>query len=393
MDKLRRYLYPWSKSGMEIFDSDVLVLGSGIAGLYMAIKASQHFQVTVLTKKTLEESNTEHAQGGIAVAIDEADSPTLHFEDTLRAGAGLCDPLAVRTLVEEGPTCVDELMGMGAQFDRQDGELALTREAAHSHHRILHALGDATGWEIERALVAKVKECPKVTALEGRFVVDLLENYQGEIVGALVLNEGTGELEGHLAKSVVLATGGSGQVYSFTTNPSVATGDGMAVALRAGANLMDMDFVQFHPTALLIPKAPRFLIWEVVRGPEAQLDGTGTNGLVRQSDDPDLRTRIQALMWNNVGILRDEAGLEKAAELLLAWERDVPPRPCVEDLETANMLTVGVVIARAAKERLESRGAHNRTDYPLRLDEPWQKHSLQGKKGYHVRYVPVSGAD
>lgn len=544
---MRRYLYPWSKSGMEIFDSDVLVLGSGIAGLYMAIKASQHFQVTVLTKKTLEESNTEHAQGGIAVAIDEADSPTLHFEDTLRAGAGLCDPLAVRTLVEEGPTCVDELMGMGAQFDRQDGELALTREAAHSHHRILHALGDATGWEIERALVAKVKECPKVTALEGRFVVDLLENYQGEIVGALVLNEGTGELEGHLAKSVVLATGGSGQVYSFTTNPSVATGDGMAVALRAGANLMDMEFVQFHPTALLIPKAPRFLIseavrgegahlmnalgvrfmenvpgkelaprdivaraiwqemnqgpvyldfrpigrerilerfptiyqtclnygmdvltaplpiapaahymmggiatnsfgetslpnlyaagecacngvhganrlasnslldglvfgarivgkirnkikarrpsWEVVRGPEAQLDGTGTNGLVKQSDDPDLRTRIQALMWNNVGILRDEAGLEKAAELLLAWERDVPPRPCVEDLETANMLTVGVVIARAAKERLESRGAHNRTDYPLRLDEPWQKHSLQGKKGYHVRYVPVSGAD
>ena len=145
---MRRYLFPWSKSGLKVFESDVLVLGSGIAGLYTAIKASEHFQVTVLTKKTIEVSNTEQAQGGIAVAIDVADSPTLHFEDTLRAGAGLCDPLVVRILVEEGPSCVEELMGMGAQFDRLDGELALTREGAHSQRRILHALGDATGWEI-----------------------------------------------------------------------------------------------------------------------------------------------------------------------------------------------------------------------------------------------------
>ena len=546
---MRRYLYPWSKSGVKVFDSDVLVLGSGIAGLYTSIKASEHFQVTVLTKKKIEESNTEHAQGGIAVAIDEADSPTLHLEDTLRAGAGLCDPSVVRILVEEGPACVEELMGMGAQFDRQDGELALTREAAHSQRRILHALGDATGWEIERALVAKVKENPKVTALEGRFVIDLLENSKGEIVGALVLNEETGELEGHLANAVVLATGGVGQVYRFTTNPSVATGDGMAVALRAGADLMDMEFVQFHPTALLIPNAPRFLISEAVRGegahlinatrlrfmenvpgkelaprdivaraiwqemnqgpvyldfrpigqerilerfpsiyqtclsygmdvlttplpvapaahymmggiatnsygetslpnlyaagecacngvhganrlasnslldglvfgarivekmgdkivakrpswegvlsPEGSFNGTGTgmNDSVKQLDNRGLRNQIQDLMWNSVGILRDEAGLEKATELLLAWERDDLSVHHVDDLETANMLTVGVIIAKAAKDRLESRGAHNRTDYPLRLDEPWQKHSLQDKEGYHVRYVPVSGAD
>lgn len=544
---MRRYLYPWSKSGVKVFDSDVLVLGSGIAGLYTAIKACEHFQVTVLTKKTIEESNTEHAQGGIAVAIDEADSPTLHFEDTLQAGAGLCDPLTVRILVEEGPTCVEELMGMGAQFDRQDGALALTREAAHSQRRILHAQGDATGWEIERALVAKVKESPNVSALEERFVVDLLENHKGDIVGALVLNEETGELEGHLANAVVLATGGLGQVYRFTTNPSVATGDGMAVALRAGADLMDMEFVQFHPTALLIPNAPRFLISEAVRGegahlinaaglrfmesvpgkelaprdivaraiwkemnqgsvyldfrpiglerilerfptiyqtclnygmdvlttplpiapaahymmggiatnsfgetslphlyaagecacngvhganrlasnslldglvfgarivekignkieakrpsweevlcPEGSLGRTGMNGLVKQLDDRGLRNRIQDLMWNSVGILRDEAGLEKATELLMAWERDDLSMHCVDDLETANMLTVGVVIAKAAKDRLESRGAHNRTDYPLRLDEPWQKHSLQRKEGFYVRYIPVSGAD
>ena len=545
---MRRYLYSWSKSGVKVFDSDVLVLGSGIAGLYTAIKASENFEVTVLTKKTIQESNTEHAQGGIAVAIDETDSPTFHLEDTLKAGAGLCDPLVVRKLVEEGPACVEELMGMGAQFDRQDGELSLTREAAHSHRRILHAQGDATGWEVERALVAKVKKTPKLTALEGRFVLDLLENDQGDIVGALVLNEETGELEGHLAKAVVLATGGLGQVYRFTTNPSVATGDGMAVALRAGADLMDMEFVQFHPTALLIPEAPRFLISEAVRGegahlvnaaglrfmdkvpgkelaprdivaraiwkelnqgavyldfrpigqarilerfptiyqtclnfgvdvlttplpiapaahymmggiatnsfgetslphlyaagecacngvhganrlasnslleglvfgasivekmnqemtskrpswedvvcPEGSIESNEMQGFVKPLDNNrGLRNRIQDLMWDCVGILRDKVGLEKATELLMAWRQDDLPTHCVEDLETANMLMVGEVIAKAAKDRLESRGAHNRTDYPLRLDERWQKHSLQRKEGFHVRYIPVSGAD
>lgn len=547
---LRRYLYSWSKSEVKVFESDVLVLGSGIAGLYTAIKASEHFQVTVLTKKTIEVSNTEQAQGGIAVAIDVADSPTLHFEDTLRAGAGLCDPLTVRILVEEGPACVEELMSMGAQFDRLDGELALTREGAHSQRRILHALGDATGWEIERALVAKAKESLNVTVGEGHFVVDLLENYKGDIIGALVLNEDTGELEGHLANAVVLATGGLGQVYRYTTNPSVATGDGMAVALRAGADLMDMEFVQFHPTALLIPNAPRFLISEAVRGegahlinsagirfmenvpgkelaprdivaraiwkemnqgsvyldfrpigqerilerfptiyktclnygmdvltmplpvapaahymmggiatnsygetslphlyaagecacngvhganrlasnslleglvfgarivekmrdkivakrpswegvlsPEGNLKGigrTGMNGSVKQLDGQELRNRIQDLMWDNVGILRNEAGLRTATELLMAWERDDFSTCCVDDLETANMLTVGSVIAKAALDRKESRGGHFRSDYPLRLDELWQKHSRQRKEGYHVCYVPVSGTD
>jgi len=547
MDILRRYLYAWSKSAVKVFDSDVLVLGSGIAGLYTAIKASEHLEVTVLTKRTIEQSNTEHAQGGIAVALAEADSPALHYEDTLRAGAGLCDPLAVRILVEKGPICVEELMDMGAQFDRHNGELALTREAAHSRRRILHALGDATGSEIERALVAKVKESPQVTALEGRFVIDLLEDHIGAIVGALVLNEETGELEGHLAKAVVLATGGLGQVYRFTTNPIVATADGMAVALRAGADLMDMEFVQFHPTALLIPKAPRFLISEAVRGEGAHLvngagqrfmetvpgkelasrdivaraiwhemnqgpvyldfrpigqkrilerfptiyqtclnygvdvlntplpvapaahymmggiatnsegetslphlyaagecacngvhganrlasnsllDGlvfgarivekigheikerrptweavhypegssvtTGSNRLGKQLDNQGLRNRIQDLMWNRVGILRDAAGLEKATELLLAWNRDDLSMQCVADFETANILSIGTAIAKAAKDRLESRGAHNRTDYPLRLDEHWQKHSLQRKEGSHVRYISVSGAD
>ena len=546
---MRRYLYPWTKSSVKVFDSDVLVLGSGIAGLYTAIKTSEQFKVTVLTKKTIEESNTEHAQGGIAVAIDEADSPTLHFEDTLRAGAGLCDPWTVRILVEEGPFCVEELMSMGAQFDCHDGEFALTREGAHSQRRILHALGDATGWEIERALVAKVKASHNVTTLEGRFVIDLLENNKGDIIGALVLNEETGELEGHLANAVVLATGGLGQVYCYTTNPSVATGDGMAAALRAGADLMNMEFVQFHPTALLTPNAPRFLISEAVRGegahlindtgirfmenmpgkelaprdivaraiwkemdrgsvyldfrpigqerilerfptiyqtclkfgmdvltmplpvapaahymmggiatnsygetslphlyaagecacngvhganrlasnslldglvfgarivekirdkiegerpswagvlsPEGSQKGTGTriNRSVKQVEGQGLRTRIQDLMWNRVGIVRNETGLREATKLLMDWDREILSTRTVDELETANMLMIGATIAKAALDRKESRGGHFRSDFPLRLDESWQKHSLQCKEENHVRYVPVSGTD
>lgn len=299
---MRRYLCPWSKTGVEVFESDVLVLGSGIAGLYTAIKASEHFQVTVLTKKTIKESNTEHAQGGIAVAIDEADSPSLHLKDTLKAGAGLCDPLTVKILVEEGVICVEELMGMGAQFDYQNGELALTREGAHSQKRILHALGDSTGWEIERALVAKVKSTPEVSTFEDRFVIDLLENAKGDIIGALVLNGETGELEGHLANAVVLATGGLGQVYSFTTNPNVATGDGMAVALRAGADLMDMEFVQFHPTALLIPNAPRFLISEAVRGEGAHLINAAGSRFMDKIDGKELAARdiVAREIWENM---------------------------------------------------------------------------------------------
>ncbi|SDG75229.1 L-aspartate oxidase [Desulfosporosinus hippei] len=302
MGVLRRYLCPWSKSGVEVFESDVLVLGSGIAGLYTAIKASEHFQVTVLTKKTIKESNTEHAQGGIAVAIDEADSPSQHLKDTLRAGAGLCDPLTVKILVEEGVICVEELMGMGAQFDYQNGELALTREGAHSQKRILHALGDSTGWEIERALVAKVKSTPEVSTFEDRFVIDLLENAKGDIIGALVLNGETGELEGHLANAVVLATGGLGQVYSFTTNPNVATGDGMAVALRAGADLMDMEFVQFHPTALLIPNAPRFLISEAVRGEGAHLINAAGSRFMDKTDGKELAARdiVARAIWEEM---------------------------------------------------------------------------------------------
>ncbi|MGE4273898.1 MAG: L-aspartate oxidase [Desulfitobacterium sp.] len=268
---MRQFLVPWHLAEVRVHSTGVLVLGSGIAGLYTALKASEHFDVTVLTKKGLPESNTKHAQGGIAVALEEEDSPSLHYDDTLYAGAGLCEPDAVRALVEDGPLRVEELIQMGAHFDQKNGRLSFTQEAAHSRRRILHANGDATGEEIEKALVAQTLGRDRILVREEQFFLDLLKNDQGEVIGALSLNGRNQELEIYLAKAVVLATGGLGQLYCYTTNPGVATGDGMAAAYRAGAQMMDMEFVQFHPTALFIPGAKRFLISEAVRGEGAHL--------------------------------------------------------------------------------------------------------------------------
>jgi len=537
---VKRYLYPWDKDKMEVFYTEVLVLGSGIAGLYSAIKASEHFQVTVLTKKKIEESNTGHAQGGIAVAMDEDDSPALHYEDTLGAGAGLCDLEAVRILVEEGQARVEELIKMGAYFDRNNGVLAFTREAAHSRRRVLHAQGDATGWEIERTLVEETGQREGVLVKEGRFVVDLFKNSRGDILGALTFVVETGKLEAYLAKAVILATGGLGQLFGFTTNPDVATGDGMAAAYRAGAELMDMEFVQFHPTALLLPGVPRFLISEAVRGEGAHLINqsgwrfmetipgkelaprdivaraiwkemnygpvfldfrpigekhslerfpkirqtcldygldflttpvpvapaahymmggirtningetnlpnlyacgecacNGVHGANRLASNslldglvfgariveriltatqiqmpvwedvlisqplnatgylpetkPGLRADLQQVMWELVGILRDQDGLEKARHILETWEEQNKAGLNVEDLEFGNMLCIGLAIIQAALAREESRGGHYRSDFPQRLDHIWQKHSVQNKEDVNVSYVPIEG--
>lgn len=246
-----------------------LVIGSGIAGLYTALKASSFTRVTVLTKKKLGDTNTERAQGGIAAAIHSTDSPALHRADTLEAGAGLCNVDAVEVLVNEGPDRVRELIKMGANFDRLDGELTFTREAAHSRRRILHA-GDSTGEEIQRTLARSLIEDRKVEFLEDHIVIDLLTD-DGVCCGALVRNNLTGEVMVYYAAVVVLASGGAGQVFRNTTNPLVATGDGIALAFRAGAAVMDVEFVQFHPTALFLPGAPRFLISEAVRGEGAVL--------------------------------------------------------------------------------------------------------------------------
>jgi L-aspartate oxidase len=203
---------------VKVNSTEVLVLGSGIAGLFAALKLSENFDVTILTKKNISEGNTEHAQGGIAVALNQDDSPEFHYGDTINAGAGLCNLEAVKILAEKGPECVKELIELGTQFDRQDDKLDFTREAAHSKRRVLHARGDATGGEIERALVAVVQSRP-INVVENCYVIDILKNRKDEVSGVLVLDQLSSQLEVWLAKAVVLATGGLGQIYKHTTNP------------------------------------------------------------------------------------------------------------------------------------------------------------------------------
>jgi L-aspartate oxidase len=264
------YLLSWDVDEHKVHFTEVLVLGSGIAGLFAAINLCGHFDVTILTKKNIMAGNTEHAQGGIAVALNQDDSPEFHFGDTIKAGAGLCNLEAVRILAEKGPECVEQLIKLGAEFDKLENRLDFTREAAHSKSRVLHARGDATGGEIERALVASVRDS-KIAVKENYFVIDFIKNIQGEVSGVLAFNENDCKLEIWLSKVVILATGGLGQLYKYTTNPPVTTGDGLAAAYRAGAELMDMEFIQFHPTALLLPGAPSFLISEAARGEGAKL--------------------------------------------------------------------------------------------------------------------------
>ncbi|MGQ9532741.1 MAG: L-aspartate oxidase [Desulfotomaculales bacterium] len=259
-----RYLVNFSTSELPCHESDYLILGSGIAGLYTALAARRTgAQVLVLTKRTVEDSTTDQAQGGIAAALGDRDSPAQHLADTLEAGAGLCDAEAVEILVTEGVERVRELVALGARFDRAGDELALTREGAHSQRRILHARGDATGAEIQRVLTRVARE-HRVEILENHFVVDLLVKHQ--VCHGVLACDVQGRLKVFYGRVVVLATGGLGQIYATNTNPAVATGDGVAMAYRAGAEVMDLEFVQFHPTALALAGAPRFLISEAVRG-------------------------------------------------------------------------------------------------------------------------------
>ena len=249
---------------------DFLVLGSGIAGVRAAIELARAGHVLMLNKGALYESSTEYAQGGIAVVLGEDDEVSLHLHDTLQAGDGLCREEAVRILVEEGPHLIQELIEWGMKFDRNGTKLAFTREGAHSRSRVLHAHGDSTGREILRALMAKAKSLHTIQIQPYAFAVDLLAEGR-RVVGTEYLDEKTGMVNQVVASAVLLATGGMGQVYKETTNPAVATGDGVAIAWRAGATLSDMEFVQFHPTALYVQGAPRFLLSEALRGEGAQL--------------------------------------------------------------------------------------------------------------------------
>ena len=254
----------------KVYHVDYAVVGSGVAGMRAAIEASQAGSVLVLAKSHLSESATAYAQVGIAVALGDEDEIALHEQDTLSAGDGLCDPEAVALLVEEGPHYIAQLIAWGTHFDRNGTKLAFTREAAHSRSRILHAHGDSTGREISRALLGQAHAIPHVHLRPYSFTTQLIVE-KGRVVGVQFIDEHDGSLHELRAGAVLLATGGLGRLYRETTNPEVATGDGIAIAYEGGAVLSDMEFVQFHPTALCIPDAPRFPLSEALRSEGALL--------------------------------------------------------------------------------------------------------------------------
>ena len=243
---------------------DYVIVGSGIAGLYAALLAREHGSVLVLTKGSVDDCNTRWAQGGIAAPIGAGDSPQRHIDDTVAAGAGLVDPEAARVLAEEAADRIDDLVDLGVPFDTLHGEIALAREGAHSAPRVLHAGGDSTGAHIELTLSSVARQ-ENVTVLEYTLATEIIVEGPA-VVGVRALDERSGETTDYACRHLVLATGGAGQLYSVTTNPEVATGNGIALAYRAGAEIMDMEFFQFHPTALRLPGAQPFLISEAVRG-------------------------------------------------------------------------------------------------------------------------------
>lgn len=280
--------------------TDVLVVGSGVAGLTAALHLREAgLHVTVVTKVNIDDGSTRWAQGGIAGVLDPLDTPEAHAYDTEVAGVGLCDPAAVRVLVEEGPARIRELIRLGAEFDRNpDGSLMLSREGGHRADRIVHAGGDATGAEVQRALHDAVHRDPWIRLVEHALVLDLLRAGDGRACGITlhVLGEGSEDGVGAiLARAVVLATGGLGQVYSSTTNPPVSTGDGVALALRAGAVVTDVEFVQFHPTSFVtgsVVSGQRPLISEALRGEGAYLvDGAGRRFMLGQHELAELAPR------------------------------------------------------------------------------------------------------
>ncbi len=517
-------------------ETDFLVIGAGVAGLRAAIELVSAGRVVVLAKREITDSATQLAQGGIAAALSDEDEISLHLQDTLNAGDGLCNPEAARVLVEDAPERIEELIQWGTAFDREGTKLTFGREGAHSRNRILHAQGDSTGREILRALVAKARRLKNISVCEFEFSTNLRVE-DGRVIGIYLIN-GNGETQQVTASAVLLASGGLGQLYRNTTNPSVATGDGVAMAHRAGAEVSDMEFIQFHPTALYLKNAPRFLLSEALRGegaylrnlemhrfmpkyhpmaelaprdvvaraivhelevsqakdPAVYLDlthldsqhvkarfprihatcmqynidistdlipirpaahyaiggvrtgldarsslpglyaageaaSTGVHGANRlasnslleglvfgaragyrmrdelrkapskvrstprtaYSNGPvhagieELVREIQDLMWQEVGIVRNGAGLRRAADRLEKLAPRVAHPKTRRSHEAQNLLTTGLLVARSALAREESRGAHYRTDFPAHNDARFLKHSVV--KGDTIRFV------
>src|SRR6266498_2920653 len=285
-----RYLVRFGpKESPHVF-TDVLVIGAGIAGLRAALEVPPNLRVLVVTKDRIQQSNSAYAQGGIAGVLSPEDRFENHIEDTLTAGGGLCDRAIVELVVREAPEQINDLIRFGTHFDEEDGQLALTREGGHSHRRIVHALGDSTGYEVMRAIIERARQTPNVTLWDNTFTIDLLTQ-ERRCAGALVWRPGQGKML-VWAKATILASGGAGMVYRETTNPPVATGDGMAAAYRAGAALRDMEFMQFHPTVLYVAGSSRYLISEAVRGEGAYLrDRHGQRFMVEEDPRAELAPR------------------------------------------------------------------------------------------------------
>jgi L-aspartate oxidase len=289
-DPTPRYLVPFHPKRVPHHFTDLLIIGGGLAGLRAALAADPRLSVLVITKDSIRQSNSNYAQGGIAGVLDPEDRFENHVADTLRAGGDLCDEGVVEMVVREGPERIHELIAWGAKFDEESGGLALGREGGHSHDRIVHALGDATGREVMRAVIQRVNSLPNLETWQNTCTLDLLTS-GGACRGALVWNESHGKTL-VWAKQTILATGGAGQVYRETTNPEVATGDGHALAYRAGAELRDMEFMQFHPTVLYIAGSSRNLITEAMRGEGALLvDRNGVRFMPEYDDRAELAPR------------------------------------------------------------------------------------------------------
>lgn len=503
---------------------DYIIVGSGIAGLYTALLAREQGSVLIMTKGSIDDCNTKHAQGGIAAAIGSDDSQELHLRDTMVAGDNLCDEDAVRILVNEAPARITELVNFGVPFDTLDGKIALTMEAAHSVPRILHAGGDATGEHIEVTLSKRVRSS-RISVLENFLATEILVD-EGRVRGVKAFDCRTGSIEEFGCSYLVLATGGAGQLYKFNTNSDVATGDGIALAFNAGAEIVDLEFFQFHPTALRLPGVPPFLITEAVRGeggvlrnvegyrfmPDYTPDGDlaprdvvtrsiiyemekmgsdrvfidvthlspqvvttrfpniyrfcqehglditkglipvapaahymmggirvntwcetnitglfatgetactkvhGANRLASNSlleaivfsnriiartskktglppvetEGPPKRyslsqrqplrnvplaslSRLQQLLWDDVGIIRSQKGLTGAADILASWQQSLPVPTDRPSYELSNLILTGRLVTEAALLREESRGAHFRSDFP-RSSPEWQRH-------------------
>lgn len=323
---LDRYLVPFSFRNVPLYRFDVVVLGGGVAGAAAALaSANRGASVAVVTKADLRESNTLYAQGGLAAVLASPDTFEAHVTDTLRVGCGLSERETVEVVVRGGPEAIERLLQLGAVFDRsEDGAIHLSREGGHTHPRIVHAHGDATGLEIQRALCAALANHPGITTFPQTFAIDLLTGPDGRVAGILTRTS-RGDLVAFSASQVVLATGGAGQIYRETTNPVIATGDGVAIGFRAGAVVRDLEFVQFHPTCLYIAGAARVLISEIVRGAGGILrDRNGKRFMPEFHPAAELAPRdvvsravfARMVATNDTSVYLDLSGLQKDPHVL-----------------------------------------------------------------------------